>query len=202
MLLVEVARELSRVVRAQVLPALFEAQERKRDPYAARMRAARAQWTPHCHGKPEEGFDRTAEVRPLKITLGKRAVLYTRDWPVGDETGLGEGTGVFKPRGLVTNIPVPGMVIVNLLKVGNMGITVGGNVDAHWWAPERPSMHLDLPTMTYGSTFTLLGTYTGLVPPGCNEGDEFEFKITLKGIEPKRAVKAPSRKVPQAPAAQ
>lgn len=161
MLAVAVAQELARVVRhglraAPIWPGL-KVQAR-------------------THALEPKGKPASIEI-PIKFTLGEKAVFHKRLWPAID---FASGRVQFDTIG--TNVPCPNAVIFGLIKVGNVGLLVSSRIDAFVW---REPLALDVPTMTYGTAITLFGTYTGLVPEGMRAGEEFEFKVTLSGHEPK-----------------
>ena len=86
-----------------------------------------------------------------------------------------------RPERIIMNAPSPAFVTVSEIKVGNVSGTVGGVGDAFEYSSLGVGVELDLPLMSPSTKATILGNYTGFVPPGFVGGAAFLFAGSLKG---------------------
>jgi len=86
-----------------------------------------------------------------------------------------------RPQRVTMNAPQPGFVTVNELKVANVSVTVGGISDAFDYSALGVGQTLDMPTLSPANRASMLGNYTGFVPPGYVGGGAYLFAISFKG---------------------
>lgn len=104
---------------------------------------------------------------------------------------IGTGAGIaitgqpdtsIRPQRVTMNAPSPMFVFINEIKVANVSVTVGsGSEDAFNYGPNGVGQSLDMPTLTPANRATVLGTYSGYVPPGFAAGMATQFCVTFKG---------------------
>ncbi len=86
-----------------------------------------------------------------------------------------------RPQRVIMNAPAPGFVVINEIKVANVSVTSGGSEDAFGYSALAQDAHLDMPKLTPANRATVLGGYTGFVPPGYVGGNAFLFSASLRG---------------------
>ncbi len=86
-----------------------------------------------------------------------------------------------RPQRVIMNAPAPGFVVVNEIKVANVSVTSGGSEDAFGYSAQAQGCELDMPKLTPANRATVLGGYTGFVPPGYVGGNAFLFSASLRG---------------------
>ncbi|MGH9966568.1 MAG: hypothetical protein ACREBG_01875 [Pyrinomonadaceae bacterium] len=86
-----------------------------------------------------------------------------------------------RPQRVTMNAPSPGFVTITEIKVANVSVTVGGVEDAFGYAAVAVGVGLDMPTLSPANRATVLGNYTGFVPPGFVGGAAFLFVANFKG---------------------
>lgn len=86
-----------------------------------------------------------------------------------------------RPQRVTINAPAPGFMSVTELKVSNVSVTVGGVLDAFDFSALGVGQTLDMPTLTPANRATLLGNYSGFVPPGYVGGNPFLIAASFKG---------------------
>lgn len=89
----------------------------------------------------------------------------------------------FRPQRVTTNVPFPAMVRLSALKVANVGVIVGGEIDAFDFNANGWDQSLDCPTISPANSVSMSGTYTGLLPTpgGYVTATPYEFTLSLKG---------------------
>lgn len=133
-----------------------------------------------------------ANKREMMLNPNKDSALKVErySFSINQSIVLGVGTGLaltgtpdtwIRPERIVMNAPTPAFVEVAELKVGNVSGTVGGIGDAFEYSSVGVGVELDLPLMSPSTKATMLGTYTGFVPPGFVGGAAFRFAVSLKG---------------------
>lgn len=94
----------------------------------------------------------------------------------------GQPDTTIRPQVLMMNAPAPMFATVQEIKVANVSVTVGtGAEDAFNYSPLAVAKHLDMPTLTPANRATILGNYTGYVPPGFAVGLAVTFSASFKG---------------------
>lgn len=86
-----------------------------------------------------------------------------------------------RPQRVTMNAPGPGFVTVSEIKVANTSVTIGGTDDAWSYNANGVGQQLDMPTLTPANKATMLGNYTGFVPPGYVNGSAYVFCVGIKG---------------------
>jgi hypothetical protein len=87
----------------------------------------------------------------------------------------------FRPQRITSNVPSVGFCTYNSMKVANVGILVGGIVDAFDFASIGVGQSLDVPTLSPANAAKVNGNYTGTVPLPLVLGDAFLHSVSFKG---------------------
>lgn len=107
------------------------------------------------------------------ITLGA-AVAFT--------TLNGQPDTTIRPQRVTMNAPVPMFAFIQEIKVANVSVSVGSGLeDAFDYSAIGVGQQLDMPTLSPANRATVLGQYTGLVPPGYVGGTVTNFSVSFKG---------------------
>jgi hypothetical protein len=86
-----------------------------------------------------------------------------------------------RPQRVTMNAPANGFALINEIKVANVSVTVGGIEDAFDYNALGVGQSLDMPTLTPANRASVLGNYTGFVPPGYVGGGGYVFAVSFKG---------------------
>lgn len=105
------------------------------------------------------------------LTLGTTATLAMSDNP---ETHI-------RPQRVTSNSPCPAFCTLSAIKVANVGVIVGGVIDAFDVAAVAVDAALDVPTLSPANKVNVAGTYSGLLPTGYVNGATFKKTISFKG---------------------
>jgi len=105
------------------------------------------------------------------LTLGVAAALTATNNPDVN----------IRPQRMTTNVPMPGMVTISEIKVANVSVSVGGILDAFDFNANGVGQTLDMPTLSPANRASLLGAYTGVIPPAFIGGATFLFVASFKG---------------------
>jgi len=89
-----------------------------------------------------------------------------------------------RPQRCTMNAPQPGFATIAEIKVANVSVSVGGTQDAFDYSALGVGQSLDMPTLTPANRATVLGNYTGFVPPGYVGGAPYTFCASFKGVIP------------------
>jgi hypothetical protein len=107
------------------------------------------------------------------ITLGV-AVAFT--------TLNGQPDTTVRPQRVTMNAPCPMFAFIQEIKVANVSVSVGAGLeDAFDYSAQGVGQNLDMPTLSPANRATILGQYTGLVPPGYVGGTPTNFCASFKG---------------------
>ena len=107
------------------------------------------------------------------ITLGTAAAFTTL---------TGQPDTKIRPQRVVMNAPGPMFAFIQEIKVANVSVTVGtGLEDAFNYNANGVGQSLDMPTLEPANKATVLGSYTGAIPPGFVGGTSTFFSVTFKG---------------------
>lgn len=87
----------------------------------------------------------------------------------------------FRPQRVTTNAPAPAFARLSSIKVANVGVIVGGELDAFVFNANGVDQSLDVPTISPANSVTVMGTYDGLVPTGYTTATAFIFNVSFKG---------------------
>ena len=72
----------------------------------------------------------------------------------------------FRPQRITCNVPLPAFASIAAIKVANVGVIVGGVVDAFDFSADGNDQALDVPTLTPANRVSVTGAYSGLLPSG------------------------------------
>lgn len=86
-----------------------------------------------------------------------------------------------RPQRVTSNAPAPGFATITEIKVANISVTSGGTGDAFEFNALGQGQTLDMPTITPAYQLTVLGNYTGFIPPGYVGGAAFLKSFSFKG---------------------
>jgi hypothetical protein len=131
---------------------------------------------------------RAAILNPNKgsgVKVERYAFTISSALTIGVGAGLaitGQPDTTIRPQRVTMNAPSPMFVFINEIKVANVSVTVGsGAEDAFNYGAMAVGQSLDMPTLTPANRATVLGTYSGYVPPGFVIGMVTQFSVTFKG---------------------
>jgi len=82
---------------------------------------------------------------------------------------------------ITSNINSAGFVLLSEIKVANVSVTQGDEIDAFQLNPNSWGMQYDIPTLSPANRVTVLGDSTAAVPSGFSESDTYKVRITLIG---------------------
>ena len=126
----------------------------------------------------------------LEPNKGSSVKIERYSFTINESIVLGVGSALdmtgqpdtnIRPQRVVMNAPQPGFVTVSEIKVANVSVTVGVTEDAFTYSPLAQGVHLDMPTLSPANRATVLGDYTGFVPPGYVGGSSYLFTSTFQG---------------------
>lgn len=151
--------------------------------------AALARLGKKVHSARKRGAKRAAMLNPnagsaLKVeryafTLSQAITLGTS---VAFTTLTGQPDTRIRAQRVVMNAPGPMFAFIQEIKVANVSVTVGtGLEDAFNYNANGVGQSLDMPTMEPANKATVLGSYTGAIPPGFVGGTATYFSVTFKG---------------------
>lgn len=107
------------------------------------------------------------------ITLGTAAAFTTL---------TGQPDTSIRPQRLTCNAPAPMFAFLQEIKVANVSVSVGSGLeDAYNYNANGVGQSLDMPTLSPANRATILGSYTGFVPPGFVGGTAVYFSASMKG---------------------
>jgi len=118
------------------------------------------------------------------VNIGRYSFSVNQALVLGTAAGIvasGNPDVTIRPQRVTMNAPAIGFVTVTEIKVANVAVTVGGIGDAFEYSPLGVGMSLDMPTLSPANRATVLGFYTGFVPPGFVLGTAFTFSASFKG---------------------
>lgn len=125
--------------------------------------------------EPNEGSD--VKIERYAFSINQAIVLGTTI----AVSASGQPDTSIRPQRVSMNAPAPGFVTLNEIKVANVSVTVGGIGDAWDYNANGVGQSLDMPTLSPANRASLLGNYTGYVPPGFVGGSAYTFCCTFKG---------------------
>ncbi len=87
-----------------------------------------------------------------------------------------------RPKRMLMNAPVPGLVNITSVQVANVNVTVGAGQawDAYFVSAVGVGVSLDLPTLTPSNRATIIGASTALVPAPLVAGN-YQFSAAFIG---------------------
>jgi len=119
----------------------------------------------------------TVKVQRYSFSVNQALVMGT----AAAITASGNPDTTIRPQRVTMNAPAAGFITVTEIKVANVAVTVGGIGDAFEYSPIGVDMSLDMPTLSPANRATVLGFYTGFVPPGFVLGSAYTFAASFKG---------------------
>ncbi len=88
----------------------------------------------------------------------------------------------FRPQRVTANVPCPAFARIASIKVANVGVIVGGELDAFDFSANGWDQSLDVPTISPANTVTVTGDYDGLLPDGGYvTATSYMFIVSFKG---------------------
>lgn len=126
--------------------------------------------------RPNEGspikVERYVFTMSQDITLQTAVALNITDQPDAE----------IRPQRVVMNAPMPWFAFIDEIKVANVSVSLGsGREDAFNYNANGVGQALDMPTLTPANRATVLGDYTGLVPPGMVGATAGVFSVSFRG---------------------
>lgn len=107
------------------------------------------------------------------ITLGTAAAFTTL---------TGQPDTTIRPQRVSMNAPTPMYAFVQEIKVANVSVTIGtGLEDAYNYNANGVGQQLDMPTLSPANKATVLGSYTGYIPPGFVGATATYFSVSFRG---------------------
>ena len=129
--------------------------------------------------------------RILSPNMGSSAKIQRYVFAVSQtltlETGValsmsGNPQTYIRPQRVTTNAPVPAFCRIATMQVGNVGVIVGGDIDAFDLAAVAQDAALDVPTLGPQNSVQVTGNYDALLPDGGYvTATSFRFKVSFKG---------------------
>jgi hypothetical protein len=87
-----------------------------------------------------------------------------------------------RPQRVTSNAPLPAFCRLTAMQVGNVGVLVGGSIDAFDLAAVAQDAALDVPTLGPQNQVQVTGNYDALLPDGGYvTATSFRFIISFKG---------------------
>jgi hypothetical protein len=105
--------------------------------------------------------------------------------PVFGTAGSVEGENTpntyLRPRRVTINVPIPGLLFVQAISVGNVNGTVGGQGDAWDYNANAVDTRQSYPLLSSSTKVSFLGSWTTPTPQPYNVGDSFGLVMSFKG---------------------
>jgi hypothetical protein len=157
---------------------------RKRRSLGAARKALARRWSAMARTRrrnsilePNKGS--SVKVERYTFTLSETITLGTAQ---AFTTLSGQPDTTIRPQRLTTNAPSPMFAFIQEIKVANVSVSVGsGQEDAFNYNALGVGQMLDMPTLSPANRATILGNYTGFVPPGFVATTQVPFSVSLKG---------------------
>jgi hypothetical protein len=86
-----------------------------------------------------------------------------------------------RPQRVTSNAPTAAFCRLATMQVGNVGVIVGGPIDAFELAAQAQNAHLDVPTLGPQNAVQVTGNYDALLPTGYITATAFRFIMSFKG---------------------
>jgi hypothetical protein len=127
--------------------------------------------------EPNKGS--AVKIEKYTFTLSQAIVLGTA---AAFTTLTGQPDTSIRPQRLTCNAPAPMFAFLQEIKVANVSVSVGSGLeDAYNYNANGVGQSLDMPTLSPANRATILGSYTGFVPPGFVGGTAVYFSASMKG---------------------
>jgi len=119
------------------------------------------------------------KVEKYAFSISENITLGT---PQTFTTLSGQPDVTIRPQRLSCNAPAPMFAFIQVIRMANVNITVGAGVeDAYTYNANGVGQMLDMPTWRPANRATVLGNYSGMVPPGYIATTVVPFSVTFKG---------------------
>lgn len=145
---------------------------------AAKARAFDARATREREALLEPNKNSTAKIQRYAFGLSQTVTLSTAealDLEGNPDTHI-------RPQRVTCNAPIPGFARLSAIKVANVGVIVGGEVDAFDFAANGQDQQLDVPTLSPANKVRVTGNYSGLLPSGGYvTATDYVFIVSFKG---------------------
>jgi hypothetical protein len=118
------------------------------------------------------------------IRVGRYLFSVNQQLVLGTPSSInatGQPDTTIRPQRVTMNAPVPGFATIAEIKVANVSVTIGGTADAFDFIATGIDQSLDMPTLTPANRASILGNYTGIVPPGMVGAGGYLFVASFKG---------------------
>lgn len=127
--------------------------------------------------EPNKGS--SIKVERYSFPLSNTIVLGTA---VAFSTLSGQPDTTIRPQRVTCNAPAPMFAFIQEIKVANVSVTIGSGLEDAWdYNANGVGQGLDMPTLSPANRATVLGSYSGFVPPGYVGGTSTSFTMTFKG---------------------
>jgi hypothetical protein len=167
--------------------AAVAARVRKRPARSAVNPAALAAWNKQ-RAMQAKSQRRASLLEPNK---GSAVKVERYSFPISQALTIGTGVALvlqgspdvnIRPQRVTMNSPCQMFAFVAEIKVANVSVTVGGGFeDAYDYNANGVGQSLDMPTLSPANRASVLGSYTGFVPPGMVIGFPTFFTVSFKG---------------------
>lgn len=145
---------------------------------AAKARAWDASQTQKREALLEPNKGSTAKIQRYAFGMSQEVTLSTAEALDMD----GNPDTHIRPQRVTCNAPIPGFARLSSIKVANVGVIVGGEVDAFDFAANGQDQQLDVPTLSPANKVRVTGQYSGLLPSGGYvTATAFLFIVSFKG---------------------
>lgn len=127
--------------------------------------------------EPNKGS--TVKVEKYAFTISQSITLGTA---AAFTTLTGQPDTSIRPQRVTMNAPSTMFAFVQEIKVANVSVTVGSGLeDAYNYNANGVGQTLDMPTLSPANRATVLGSYTGYVPPGFVAATATTFSCSFRG---------------------
>lgn len=123
--------------------------------------------------------DSTAKIQRYVFALSEDHTLGTAA-PIAM---TGKPRTQFRPQRITTNVPFPGLAYFTAMQVANIGILVGGKVDAWDFCARAHDQHMDTPTLGPQNEVSVAGSFTTRFAAAAPfaTGADFILYVSFKG---------------------
>ncbi len=119
----------------------------------------------------------TKKVERYSLTLGQDVTVGT---PASFSINKSPDTELRGQR-ITTNVVSPGFILLSEIKVANVSVTQGDELDASQLQAASWGMQYDIPTLSPANKVTVAGENTSATPSGFSESDTYKFRLTIIG---------------------
>lgn len=89
----------------------------------------------------------------------------------------------FRPQRVTCNVPFQNLFMITSMQVANVGILVGGKIDAYDFAADGIDQELDVPTLGPQNEVSVVGNWTAIFAAAdpFATGNDFDLTLSFKG---------------------